>query len=109
MLRLTAGVLRVALATTVTPLSRTVRAGVRPARTTATSNLRGMGLEPADRAVRCAKQPSGRLVHLLDRRVGDPAGEHRKRLDAGDRREVAELMRDVGDAVVVEHQSCAQL
>ena len=37
------------------------------------------------------------------------AGSAGEQVDAGDRLEVAELVRDVGDAVVVEHQPRAQL
>src|SRR5436190_14442270 len=107
--RLTAGVLRVSLATTVTPLWRTVRVGESPAWTTATSDLRRLRLEPPDRPVGCREHPTGRLVHLLDRGVGDPAWKHREGLDVRDGREVAELMCDVRHAVVVEHQPGAEL
>ena len=47
--------------------------------------------------------------HFVERHRRDPRRRLEKAVDAGDRLEVPELMRDVRDAVVVEDQPRLQL
>ena len=119
----TAGVFRVSLPMTTTPLSRTVRAGARP-RPVLRSECRSVRRDPsgraqirssrADRTSRRCDSTSVSIVRAAPPTsssvtAGDPRRQRAEHVDAGDGLEVSELVGDVRDAVVVEDQPRLQL
>src|SRR6476661_9979 len=127
----TAGVVRVSLAMTTTPLLSAIRRGDSPARLGLWLELRMSNsdgctllcedtdrlsaecwcnrLEPANRTIRLAEHAPCRGGYIrradrINRRCG--RCEHRK---AADGLEISELVGDVRDAVAVEHQPRMQL
>src|SRR5206468_12825955 len=69
----------------------------------------GLRLEPADRTVRWTERRLRDRRHFVERDGGDSVLQRLKDLDRRDRLEVAKLMSDVRDAVVVEHEPRPEL
>ena len=75
----------------------------------ASSTRHSERIEPADGAVRGRQHRPPGVGHLRQRDRLDPRREVRKDVHAGDRLEVAELVSDVRDAVVVEDEPGMEL
>src|ERR1041384_6264790 len=110
MLMVTAGVVFVCFASRTRPFGSVTRVGLRPE--DATSGGRAVNrqrIEPADGAGGFREDRGRGLGDFLERDGGDPRAEVREDVHAGDRLEVAELVRDVRDAVVLEDEAGVQL
>src|SRR5215831_343363 len=109
MLIVTAGVVRVRLARTTMPLESVERAGTSVDGVKSGCAFDRVRIEPADGAVRFDEQLARNRVDLLEGDRRNSRAEILEHVDARDRLEIADLMRDVGDAVVLEHQPRVQL
>src|SRR5690349_8586341 len=106
MLIVTAGVVCVRRASSTAPFGRTTRIG---ARAVVFNSGDRQGFERADRAVRRGENFPRDRGDFLERHRRDPRAEVREDVHAGDRLEVADLMRDVRHAVVLEDQPRVEL
>src|SRR4051812_30367481 len=115
MLIVTAGVVRVRFARTTMPLSSVDRAGTRLGCVTSSrvfdvaAAVEWQRIEPADRAVRFGEHLSRGVGDFLERHCGDARAEVREDVHACNCLEIANLVRDVRDAVVLEDQPRIQL
>src|SRR5436190_13642615 len=112
MLIVTAGVVRVRFASTTTPFDSVVRDGARPGTVTSgyvVHSVHGKRIEPADGPVGFGEQRARDSRHFLERDRRDPRTEAGEDVDAGNRLEVDDLVRDVGDAVVLKDEPRVQL
>ena len=86
-------------------------AGVRHVRRRRSRHVRRLGSGSNQPTVRLdsAEHRARGGGDLFERHRGDPRAEVREHVDAGDGLEVTDLMRDVRDAVVLEHEPRVQL
>src|SRR5712671_4419832 len=102
----TAGVVFVRLASRTRPFGSVVRAGAMPVVVTSGHRQR---VEPADRAIGRRENRAGGSRDFLERHRGDCWTEVREDIRPGDGLEIADLMLDVRDAVVLENEPRVQL
>src|ERR1043166_6619323 len=105
----TAGVVLVRFASRTAPFFSAIRAGASPEEVTSGCFVNRYRIEQSDRSIRLGQNRARRPRALLERDSGDPWPEVREDVDAGDRLEVTDLVRDVRDAVVLKHEARVQL
>src|SRR6476469_1258599 len=104
----TAGAIEVCCTSRTAPFASASRVGESPRRSSIATPLL-LRLEPADRAGLAGQPPSRHVADLLCGHTIDARLQAGEELRADDRVEVAELMRDVRDAIVLEHEPGTQL